>query len=108
MAYTRPYPICYLGSLKSIVCLMPGQQILSHLYSRLVSFWSSKILGIRNPSSPSPPLPAPQEARHPLLPSLMACMVALLKDYKTELEDILVADKQVRPHSIHGAALPSQ
>ncbi len=25
----------------------------------------------------------------------MACMAALLKDYKNEIEDILVADKQV-------------
>ena len=38
---------------------------------------------------------APQEARHPLLGALMTAMAALLKDYKTELEDILVADKQV-------------
>ncbi len=36
-----------------------------------------------------------QEARHPLLGEVMACLGALLKDYKSEIEDILVADKQV-------------
>lgn len=35
------------------------------------------------------------EARHPLLGALMGCTAALLRDYKAELEDILVADKQV-------------
>jgi hypothetical protein len=35
------------------------------------------------------------EARHPLLGALMATTAALLKEYKAEIEDILVADKQV-------------
>lgn len=35
------------------------------------------------------------EARHPLLGTLMQCMAAMLKDYKAELEDILVENKQV-------------
>jgi hypothetical protein len=36
------------------------------------------------------------QLRHPLLCELMACFAALLKEYKGEVEDILVADKQVR------------
>jgi condensin-2 complex subunit D3 len=39
--------------------------------------------------------PLPQELKHPLLGQLMVCMASLLRDYKSELEDILVADKQV-------------
>jgi hypothetical protein len=35
------------------------------------------------------------EARHPLLGALLATTAALLKEYKAEVEDILVADKQV-------------
>lgn len=31
-----------------------------------------------------------------MLGHLMACMASMLKDYKAELEDILVTDKQVR------------
>jgi hypothetical protein len=37
----------------------------------------------------------PPQARHPLLSELMACFASLLKEYKGEVEDILVADKQV-------------
>lgn len=36
-----------------------------------------------------------QEARHPLLGPLMTCIASMLKDYKNEIEDILVADKQL-------------
>lgn len=36
------------------------------------------------------------QVKHPLLAELMACFAALLKEYKGEVEDILVADKQVR------------
>ncbi|KAF5842057.1 non-SMC mitotic condensation complex subunit 1-domain-containing protein [Dunaliella salina] len=36
-----------------------------------------------------------QEARHPMLGQLMTCMAAMLKDYKAEIEDILVTDKQL-------------
>lgn len=35
------------------------------------------------------------DAKHPLLGELMACIASMLKDYKAEIEDILVADKQV-------------
>ncbi|KAF6260358.1 non-SMC mitotic condensation complex subunit 1-domain-containing protein [Scenedesmus sp. NREL 46B-D3] len=35
------------------------------------------------------------ELRHPLLVELMGCFAALLKEYKSEVEDILVADKQL-------------
>lgn len=35
------------------------------------------------------------DAKHPLLGELMSCMAAVLRDYKGEIEDILVADKQV-------------
>ncbi|GFH23396.1 Cnd1 domain-containing protein, partial [Haematococcus lacustris] len=35
------------------------------------------------------------ETRHPLLGPLMTCMVALLREHKGELEDILVAHKQL-------------
>ena len=35
------------------------------------------------------------QARHPLMAELMVCFAALLKEYKGEVEDILVADKQV-------------
>lgn len=35
------------------------------------------------------------QARHPLLCELMHCFAVLLKEYKGEVEDILVADKQV-------------
>ncbi|KAF8073170.1 Ncapd3 [Scenedesmus sp. PABB004] len=35
------------------------------------------------------------EAKHPLLGELMGCFAALLRDYKGEVEDILVADKQL-------------
>lgn len=41
------------------------------------------------------------QARHPLMCELMSCFAALLKEYKGEVEDILVADKQVR----HGLLL---
>ncbi len=36
------------------------------------------------------------QLKHPLLVELMGCFAALLKEYKGEVEDILVADKQVR------------
>ncbi|KXZ45555.1 hypothetical protein GPECTOR_53g141 [Gonium pectorale] len=36
-----------------------------------------------------------QAQKHPLLGSLMLTMASLLRDYKSEVEDILVADKQV-------------
>jgi hypothetical protein len=35
------------------------------------------------------------QLKHPLLVELMGCFAALLKEYKSEVEDILVADKQV-------------
>lgn len=35
------------------------------------------------------------QLKHPLLCELMGCFAALLKEYKGEVEDILVADKQV-------------
>ncbi|WIA29655.1 hypothetical protein OEZ86_012141 [Tetradesmus obliquus] len=35
------------------------------------------------------------ELKHPLLVELMGCFAALLKEYKSEVEDILVADKQL-------------
>eukprot|EP00775_Hariotina_reticulata_P011091 gene11092-11246_t len=35
------------------------------------------------------------EAKHPLMNELMSCFASLLKEYKGEVEDILVADKQV-------------
>lgn len=35
------------------------------------------------------------EARSPLMGDLMACFSAVLKEYKGEVEEILVADKQV-------------
>ncbi|GAB4813688.1 hypothetical protein N2152v2_000734 [Parachlorella kessleri] len=38
---------------------------------------------------------AMEAARHPLLGDLMAATAAMLRDYKNEIEDILVADKQL-------------
>jgi hypothetical protein len=35
------------------------------------------------------------QVRHSLMAELMGCFAALLKEYKGEVEDILVADKQV-------------
>jgi hypothetical protein len=35
------------------------------------------------------------QLKHPLLVELMGCFASLLKEYKSEVEDILVADKQV-------------
>lgn len=43
--------------------------------------------------------PCPQAAKHPLLGSLMLCLATLLRDYKSEVEDILVSDKQVSNHT---------
>jgi hypothetical protein len=40
-------------------------------------------------------LPLLLQLKHPLLVELMGCFAALLKEYKSEVEDILVADKQV-------------
>ena len=37
----------------------------------------------------------PQASKHPLLGPLMTCMAALLRDHRTEIEDILAADKQL-------------
>jgi hypothetical protein len=36
------------------------------------------------------------QLKHPLLVELMGCFASLLKEYKSEVEDILVADKQVK------------
>jgi hypothetical protein len=38
---------------------------------------------------------APQAQKHPLLGSLMLCMASLLRDFKSEVEDILASDRQV-------------
>jgi hypothetical protein len=38
----------------------------------------------------------------------MLCMASLLRDYKSELEDILVADKQVRWVEVQGECLATQ
>lgn len=35
------------------------------------------------------------QVRHALMAELMGCFAAVLKEYKGEVEDILVADKQV-------------
>ncbi|KAG2488406.1 hypothetical protein HYH03_013090 [Edaphochlamys debaryana] len=42
-----------------------------------------------------------QAQKHPLLGSLMLCMASLLRDYKSEVEDILVADKQLAREILH-------
>jgi hypothetical protein len=44
------------------------------------------------------------QAKHPLLCELMSCFASLLKEYKGEVEDILVADKQVRLGSSNAEA----
>ncbi|EFJ45782.1 hypothetical protein VOLCADRAFT_118285 [Volvox carteri f. nagariensis] len=42
-----------------------------------------------------------QAQKHPLLGSLMLCMATLLRDYKSEVEDILVSDKQLALEITH-------
>ncbi|KAG2440678.1 hypothetical protein HYH02_010257 [Chlamydomonas schloesseri] len=42
-----------------------------------------------------------QAQKHPLLGSLMLCLASLLRDYKSEVEDILVADKQLAREILH-------
>ncbi|KAG2425453.1 hypothetical protein HXX76_013663 [Chlamydomonas incerta] len=42
-----------------------------------------------------------QAQKHPLLGSLMLCLASLLRDYKGEVEDILVADKQLAREILH-------
>eukprot|EP00798_Chlamydomonas_sp_ICE-L_P019509 gene19509-26180_t len=49
-----------------------------------------------------------QEKRHPLLSQLMACMAGLLKDYKNEVEDILVADKHLAKEILFDMRLAEQ
>ena len=45
-----------------------------------------------------------EEGQSPLLGYVMECVRALLKDYKSEVEDILVADKQLAKEILHGRA----
>ncbi len=52
-------------------------------------------------------LPLRQAAKHPLLGSLMLCLATLLRDYKSEVEDILVSDKQVSKHTATKARYPA-
>ncbi|GFR51612.1 hypothetical protein Agub_g14038 [Astrephomene gubernaculifera] len=42
-----------------------------------------------------------QAQKHPLLGSLMLCMASLLRDYKSEVEDIIVCDRQLAREIMH-------
>ncbi|GIL49185.1 hypothetical protein Vafri_5652 [Volvox africanus] len=42
-----------------------------------------------------------QAQKHPLLGSLMLCMASLLREHKSEIEEILVADKQLAVEIMH-------